>query len=186
VSSEEATAAERQFPTPLQIYVLAHLTSEESKRIEESHPYVPQAPIEIRLRDLIIQLPTTYVPEKPIIEEVRNQLKALEDLTYLHSDGPAFNNPEIQSYSVTLNGMMYVKQFLAMISFGIKEQKITEKDMDRAGGDSGVIKFMKETWGKFKDKSPDQIADMLFLAIRTQGLPLVRLVIDMTRQSSLG
>lgn len=62
----------------------------------------------------------------------------------------------------------------------------TENDIDRVGGDSGAIKFLKETWRKFKDKSPDQIVDILFLAIRTQGLPLIHLIIDMYRQSALG
>ena len=112
-------------------------------------------------------------------------MKALEKLTFLNYEGPGFNNLEIQSYSVTGNGMMYVKRFLAQISRDIKEEKITEKGIDRAGGDSGAIKFLKEIWGKFKDKSPDQIVDMLFYAVRTQGLPLIRLIIDLSRQSSL-
>ncbi len=46
--------------------------------------------------------------------------------------------------------MLYIKRFLAQLSRDIKQEKITEKDIDRAGGDSGAIKFMKEIWGNSK------------------------------------
>ncbi|MDQ3836139.1 MAG: hypothetical protein M3270_04305 [Thermoproteota archaeon] len=85
MSSGEATA-EAQFPTDLQIFVLAYLTSEETKRTEkEPHPLIPHSPLSISIIDLIKLLPSSYIPEKPTVEEVRNQLKALEKRTLLTS-----------------------------------------------------------------------------------------------------
>lgn len=50
------------------------------------------------------------IPEKPTTEEVYNQLNALIEHGFLEYEGGGFNNIENDSFSVTVNGMLYVKQ----------------------------------------------------------------------------
>jgi hypothetical protein len=182
MSSEDA-GEEAQFPTALQIFVLNHLTCEESKQAENDlHSIIPYSRISIWVRKLIALLPSSSMPpEKPTTKEVYNQLNALVEHGLLEYEGGGFNNLEMESFSVTGDGMLYIKQYLAKLSREIKDKKVTERDIDRAEGDSGAKKYLKGLLSKLVDKSQDEIADTLFSAIRTQGLPLASLLINLSR-----
>jgi hypothetical protein len=59
----------------------------------------------------------------------------------------------------------------------IIDKKVTEQDIDRVEGDSKAKKYLRELWNKLVDKSQSEIAEMLFSAIRTQGLHLALLLL---------
>ena len=63
----------------------------------------------------------------------------------------------------------------------IIDKKVTEQDIDRVEGDSKAKKYLRELWNKLVDKSQSEIAEMLFSAIRTQGLHLALLLLNLTR-----
>lgn len=68
---------------------------------------------------------------------------------------------------------------LDKLSLEIIDKKVTEQDIDRAEGDSRAKKYLKGMWNKFVDKSQNEIVEMLFSAIRTQGLTLAILLINL-------
>lgn len=63
----------------------------------------------------------------------------------------------------------------------IIDKKVTEQDIDRVEGDSKAKKYLRELWNKLVDKSQSEIAEMLFSAIRTQGLHLALLLLNLAR-----
>lgn len=63
----------------------------------------------------------------------------------------------------------------------IIDKKVTEQDIDRAQGDSGAKKYLKGLWSKLIDKSQNEIVETLFSMIRTQGLPLAILLIELAK-----
>jgi hypothetical protein len=63
----------------------------------------------------------------------------------------------------------------------IIDKKVTEQDIDRVEGDSKAKKYLRELRNKLVDKSQSEIAEMLFSAIRTQGLHLASLLLNLAR-----
>lgn len=49
----------------------------------------------------------------------------------------------------------------------MQDKKIDERGIDRVEGNIEVKNDLKETWKKFRNKSQDEIVDMLFSSIRT-------------------
>src|SRR5918998_3407765 len=73
------------------------------------------------------------------------------------------------------------REDLDNLSHEIINKKVTEQDLDRVEGDNGSKKYLKGMWDKFLDKSQSEIVEMLFSAIRTQGLHLALLLINLAR-----
>ena len=71
------------------------------------------------------------------------------------------------------------REDLEKLSREIIDKKVTEEDIDRAEGDSRAKNYLKGLWNKFVDKSKDEIIEILLSAIRTHGLPLVLLLINL-------
>jgi hypothetical protein len=192
MSSEEGKGEEAQYPTPLQIFVLSYLDHEEWKQTRKEqisdmdrkvthHSYssIPRRPISISIRELITILPTSVIPEMPKAEEVYNQLNLLAEDGLLEPEGRY--DLESFSFSITGDGMLVIKQYLGDLSRAIKDRRVTDKDVEHAEGGIEVKKYFKELLSKILDKSQDEIVNTLFSAIRTQGIPLIVLLISLAR-----
>jgi D-alanyl-D-alanine carboxypeptidase len=77
--------------------------------------------------------------------------------------------------------MLVINRILGELSQKIEGKKITEQDIDSAEGDSGAKEQLKGLLNKLADKSQNEIAETLFSAIQTQGIPLVLLLIELAK-----
>jgi hypothetical protein len=77
--------------------------------------------------------------------------------------------------------MLVIKRYLGDLSRAIKDRRVTEKDIERAEGGIEVKKYFKGILSKILDKSQEEIVNTLFSAIRTQGIPLIVLLISLAR-----
>jgi hypothetical protein len=180
MSPEEEKGEEAQFPTALQISVLCCLYYEELENFKAlgtayTSSHIVQ-PVALSLRQLIPHLPNLKASETSSPEVVCNQLNVLIKCRYLNPKLIYQDGHYATLFSITDEGMLFLKAYIAKLTRAMKDKKINEKDIDRAEGKSDVKKYFKETWRKIKDKSQDEIVDTFFSAIRSYGPSLVGLL----------
>ncbi len=178
--------------SPLQIFALATLYYQESKQREKEEmldrqrdtTLPPQSdvlpnPVSIMVRDLCNKLPYSINSETLTAEQVCNQMQSLVERGLLEQVFK-IKTGEFATFTITADGMLVINRILGKLSQQIEDKKVTEQDIDRAEGDSGAKEYLKGTWNNFVDKSQNEILEMLFSAIRTQGLPLALLLINLS------
>ncbi len=189
-SSQKAGGGEEL--SPVQIFALATLYYQESKQREKEEildrqrdtTLPPQSdvlpnPVSIMVRDLCNKLPYSINSETLTAEQVCNQMGSLVERGLLEQVFK-IKTGEFATFTITADGMLVVNRILGKLSQQIEDKKVTEQDIDRAEGDSGAKEYLKGMWNNFVDKSQNEILEMLFSAIRTQGLPFVLLLINLS------
>ena len=190
-SSQEAGGGEEGL-SPLQSFALATLYYQESKQREKEEmlnrqrdtTLPPQSdvlpnPVTMMVRDLCNKLPYSINSETLTAEQVRNQMQSLVERGLLEQVFK-IKTGEFATFTITADGMLVINRILGKLSQQIEDKKVTEQDIDRAEGDSGAKEYLKGMWNNFVDKSQNEILEMLFSAIRTQGLPLALLLINLS------
>jgi hypothetical protein len=175
--------------TPLQIFALSYLYYEELMQRQKqqdldnyrlathhSHSNVIPRPISIRVRELITIIPSSMIPEMLTIQEVCNQLNILEEYQLLTHEYR--REGEHASFSITGEGILYVKQLYAHLSRAIKDKRDYEKKIDRIEGNAKIKEYLKGILSKLKEKSQEEIADMILLGVKTYGPLLIPLVMS--------
>ena len=178
--------------SPVQIFALATLYYEESKQREKEEmldrqrdrTQPPQSdvlphPVSIMVRDLCNKLPYSINSETLTAEQVCNQMESLVERGLLEQVFK-IKTGEFATFTITADGMLVINRILGKLSQQIEDKKVKEQDIDRAEGDSGAKEYLKGMWNNFVDKSQNEILEMLFSAIRTQGLPLALLLINLS------
>jgi hypothetical protein len=178
--------------SPLQIFALATLYYQESKQREKEEmldrqrdtTLPPQSdvlpnPVSIMVRDLCNKLPYSINSETLTAEQVCNQMQSLVERRLLEQVFK-IKTGEFATFTITADGMLVINRILGKFSQQIEDKKVTEQDIDRAEGDSGTKEYLKGMWNNFVDKSQNEILEMLFSAIRTQGLPFALLLINLS------
>ena len=178
--------------SPLQIFALATLYYQESKQREKEEmldrqrdtTLPPQSdvlpnPVSIMVRDLCNKLPYSINSETLTAEQVCNQMQSLVERGLLEQVFK-IKTGEFATFTITADGMLVMNRILGKLSQQIEDKKVTERDIDRAEGDSGTKEYLKGTWNNFVDKSQNEILEMLFSAIRTQGFPFALLLINLS------
>lgn len=177
------SSGEELNPTHVQIFTLSHLYFEDSKKIRMFNTFHTSShvvqPVAISLRHLINILPFSTASGTLSPEDVHNQLDALVKRGFLKPELKRQNGECTTFFSITLGGTVFVKSYIAKLSSAIKDKKINDQDIDSAEGNIEIKKYFKETLGKIKDKSQDEIANILFSAIRTYGPPLIILLVSL-------
>ena len=189
-SSQKAGGGEEL--SPVQIFALATLYYQESKQREKEEmldrqrdtTLPPQSdvlpnPVSIMVRDLCNKLPYSINSETLTAEQVCNQMGSLVERGLLEQVFK-IKTGEFATFTITADGMLVINRILGKLSQQIEDKKVMEQDIDRAGGDSGAKDHLKGMWNNFVDKSHNEILEMLFSAIRTQGLPFALLLIDLS------
>jgi hypothetical protein len=191
-SSQEAGGGGKGL-SPVQIFALAYLYHEESKQREKEEMFdtmrdrthhsqsgVLPRPVSVMVRDLCNTIPYPINPETLTDVEVHNQMQSPVERELLEQEHRTHTG-EYAAFSITANGMLVINRVLGRLSQDIQDKKITKKDIDRVEGDSRAKKYLKDLWHKLVDKSQNEIVEMLFSAIRTQGVPLVLLLIELAK-----
>jgi hypothetical protein len=178
--------------SPVQIFALATLYYEESKQREKEEmldrqrdtTLPPQSdvlpnPVSVMVRDLCNKLPYSINSETLTAEQVCNEMESLVERGLLEQVFK-LKTGEFATFTITADGMLVINRILGKLSQRIEDKKVTEQDIDRAEEDSGAKEYLKGMWNNFVGKSQNEILEMLFSAIRTQGLPFVLLLINLS------
>lgn len=191
--SSSQKAGGREELSPVQIFALATLYYQESKKQREKEEMLdrqrdttlpPQSdvlpnPVSIMVRDLCNKLPYSINSETLTAEQVCNQMGSLVERGLLEQVFK-IKTGEFATFTITADGMLVINRILGKLSQQIEDKKVTEQDIDCAEEDSGSKEQLKGMWNNFVGKSQNEILEMLFSAIRTQGLPLALLLINLS------
>jgi hypothetical protein len=181
--------------TPLQIFALSYLYSEESaQRYKEkfldsqrlvthhSHSSVLSRPIYMTVRELITILPISIIPETPTAQEVYEQLNILADRGLLEGKG-GYLSEEHASYYITGTGMLFIKRYYAGLSKAIKDKRVYEVNIESIEGNGKIKEFLKGIGSKLKERSQEEIADEVLSGVRTYGPLLITSLIHVVTKS---
>ena len=196
----ESQAPEGEHPddklrtTPLQIFALSYLYSEESTQRQKeqfldsqrlvTHHWrssVLPRPIYMTVRELITILPLSIVPETLTAQEVYEQLNILADRGLL--EGKGYLSEEQASYYITGTGMLFIKRYYAGLSKAIKDKRVYEENIESIEGNGKIKEFLKGIGGKLKERSQEEIADEVLSGVRTYGPLLITSLIHIVTKS---
>ncbi len=176
-----SSGEEKLKPTPIQVYTLSYLYSEDLKKYKLFDSFYTSRhvvqPTAITLDQLITTMPDSMSSETMLPEDVANQLKILVGRGLL--DWTLKRQGETYStfYTITMRGKLLIKGYISKFSNAIKDKKINDVKVDQIEGDSNAKNYLKEKIiDKAIDKSLDQIADGLILGIKIIGPTLVTLL----------
>lgn len=183
--------------TPIQIFVLTYLYSEEVKETQKKEiiDNILQSNkskfsefshhVSISLRDISLLVPSSVLPEIRINEEyIYNQMKILEYNHLLIKSIDDFENNDNTSYFITIDGIILVKQIFSSLSDKIQDEKIFPKDIDNLEGNRETKEWLKELWSNVEDTAKDDIADMVIDGVKIYGPPAIVLLINLLSYSA--
>jgi hypothetical protein len=183
--------------TPIQIFVLTYLYSEEVKEtqkkeiidniLQSNKSKVSEFShhVSISLRDISLLVPSSVLPEIWINEEyIYNQMKILEYNHLLIKSIDDFENNDNTSYFITIDGIILVKQIFSSLSDNIQDEKIFPKDIDNLEGNRETKEWLKELWSNVEDTAKDDIADMVIDGVKIYGPPAIVLLINLLSYSA--
>jgi hypothetical protein len=186
---------DRSHTTPLQIFALSYLYSEELTRREKeqyldsqclvtqhAHSSVLPSPIYITVRELITILPLSIVPETPTAQEVCDQLNILAERGLFEGKG-GYIIEEYAWYCITGTGMLFIKRYYASLFKAVKDKRIYEKNIENLEGNIRIKEFLKGIGSKLKERSQEEIADEVLSGVKTYGPLLITSLIQMVTKS---
>lgn len=181
--------------TPLQIFALSYLYSEESTQRQReqfldsqrlvthhSRSSVLSRPIYMTVRELITILPLSIVPETLTAQEVYEQLNILADRGLLEGKG-GYLSEEHASYYITGTGMLFIKRYYTGLSKAINDKRLYEENIESIEGNSKIKEFLKGIGGKLKERSQEEIADEVLSGVKSYGPLLITSLIHMISKS---
>jgi hypothetical protein len=181
--------------TPLQIFALSYLYSEESAQRQKeqfldsqrlithySHSSILSRPIKMTVRELITILPLSIVPETPTAQEVYEQLNILADRGLLEGKA-GYLTEEYASYYITGTGMLFIKRYYAGLSKAIKDKRVYEEKIESIEGNGKIKEFLKGIGSKLKERSQEEIADEVLSGVKAYGPVLITSLIHMVTKS---
>lgn len=182
--------------TPIQIFILTHLYSEEIKetlkkeiinnilRSSKSYHSEYSHHISISLRDISLLIPSSLLPEIRIDEEhIYNQIKILEYNNLLGTSVDNLQEKENTLFFITIDGIILVKQIFSALSDRIKDKNVFEEDINRLEGNKEIKDWLKMLWIDLKDKAKDEIADTVIEGVKTHGPSAIVLLINLLSSS---
>ena len=182
--------------TPIQIFILTYLYSEEIKETQkkeiidnilQSNKSISEYShhTSISLRDISLIIPSSVLPEMRVNEEyIYNQMKILEYNRLLIKAIDDFENNENTLYFITIDGIILVKQIFSSLSDKIQDEKNFPKDIDNLEGNRETKEWLKELWKNVEDKAKDDIADMVIDGVKIYGPPAIVLLINLLSYST--
>lgn len=194
---KEEKKIEEEVPiTPIQIFILTYLYSEEVQetqkkeiinnilRSNRSHYSEYSHHISISLRDLSLLIPSSILPEMRINEEhIYTQLKILEYNRLLGISVDEIQEKENTLFFITIDGIILVKQIFSTLSDKIQDKKVYQEDIDKLEGNKEIKDWLKGLWIKLKDKAKDDIADMVIDGVKIYGPSVIVLLINLLSSS---
>jgi hypothetical protein len=197
ITKEEKKFEEEVPITPIQIFILTYLYSEEVKetqkkeiinniirssksvRSEFSHH------VSISLRDISLLIPSSILPDMRINEEhIYNQIKILEYNRLIGISIDDLQNKENTLFFITIDGIILVKQIFSALSDKIQDKKLFEEDIDKLEGNKEIKDWLKSLWKNLKDKAKDDIVDMVIDGVKIYGPSVIVVLINLLSSST--
>ena len=144
ITKEEKKSEEEVPITPIQIFILTYLYSEELKetqkkeiinniiRSSKSANSEFSHHVSISLRDISLLIPSSILPDMRINEEhIYNQIKILEYNRLIGISIDNLQNKENTLFFITIDGIILVKQIFSTLSDKMQDKKLFEEDIDK-------------------------------------------------------
>ena len=192
-NTQDGKKIEEEVPiTPIQIFILIYLYSEEIKEIEKkdiishirhsnkSHfsGYIHN--VSMSLREISLLIPSSILPEMRINEEhIYTQLKILEYNQLLGILFEKLQEKESSVFFITIDGIILVKQIFSSLSDKIQDEKVFQEDIDKIEGNKNAKDWLKGISLDLKRMAKDEIADMVINGVKIYGPSLIVLLINL-------
>jgi hypothetical protein len=195
---KEEKKIEEEVPiTPIQIFILTYLYSEEVEETQKkeiinnilrsSKSYYSEFShhVSISLRDISLLIPPSLLPEMRIDEEhIYNQIKILEYNRLLGTSVDNFEDKENTLFFITIDGIILIKQIFSTVSDRIQDKKVFEDEIDRLEGNREIKDWLKTLWLDLQDKTKDEVADMVIDGIKIYGPSAIVILINLLSSST--
>jgi hypothetical protein len=197
ITKEEKKFEEEVPITPIQIFILTYLYSEEVKETQKKeiinniirssksvHSEFSHH-VSISLRDISLLIPSSILPDMRINEEhIYNQIKILEYNRLIGISIDDLQNKENTLFFITIDGIILVKQIFSALSDKIQDKKLFEEDIDRLEGNKEIKDWLKGLWKNLKDKAKDDIVDMVIDGVKIYGPSVIVVLINLLSSST--
>jgi hypothetical protein len=195
---KEEKKIEEEVPiTPIQIFILTYLYSEEVEETQKkeiinnilrsSKSYYSEFShhVSISLRDISLLIPPSLLPEMRIDEEhIYNQIKILEYNRLLGTSVDNFEDKENTLFFITIDGIILIKQIFSTVSDRIQDKKVFEDEIDKLEGNREIKDWLKTLWLDLQDKTKDEVADMVIDGIKIYGPSAIVILINLLSSST--
>jgi hypothetical protein len=195
---KEEKKIEEEVPiTPIQIFILTYLYSEEVEETQKkeiinnilrsSKSYYSEFShhVSISLRDISLLIPPSLLPEMRIDEEhIYNQIKILEYNRLLGTSVDNFEEKENTLFFITIDGIILIKQIFSTVSDRIQDKKVFEDEIDKLEGNREIKDWLKTLWLDLQDKTKDEVADMVIDGIKIYGPSAIVILINLLSSST--
>jgi hypothetical protein len=197
ITKEEKKFEEEVPITPIQIFILTYLYSEEVKETQKkeiinniirssksAHSEFSHH-VSISLRDISLLIPSSILPDMRINEEhIYNQIKILEYNRLIGIAIDDLQNKENTLFFITIDGIILVKQIFSALSDKIQDKKLFEEDIDKLEGNKEIKDWLKGLWKNLKDKAKDDIVDMVIDGVKIYGPSVIVVLINLLSSST--
>ena len=192
-NTQDGKKIEEEVPiTPMQIFILIYLYSEEIKEIQKKDiirhirssnksnftGYIHN--VSMSLREISLLIPSSILPDMRINEEhIYTQLKILEYNQLLGILFEKLQEKENSLFFITIDGIILVKQIFSSLSDKIQDEKVFEEDIDKIEGNENTKDWLKGLSFDLKRMAKDEIADMVINGVKVYGPSLIALLINL-------
>ena len=191
-STQDEKKIEEEVPiTPIQIFILIYLYSEEIKEIQKKdtlrhiqHSDKPHFSeytynVSISLREISLLIPSSILPNMGLNEEhIHTQLKILEYNRLLGVFFEKVQEKENSVFFITIDGIILVKQIFSTLWDKMQDKKVFEEDIDKIEGNKNAKDWLKGLSSELKRKAKDEIADIVINGVKIHGPSLIVLLIN--------
>ncbi len=192
-NTQDGKKIEEEVPiSPMQIFILIYLYSEEIKEIQKKDiiRHIRQSNksnfsgyihnVSITLREISLLIPSSILPNMRINEEhIYTQLKILEYNQLLGVFFEKLQEKENAVFFITIDGIILVKQIFSSLSDKIQDKKVFEEDIDKIEGAKNAKDWLKGLSQELKLMAKDEIADMVINGVKIYGTSLIVLLINL-------
>ena len=71
---------------------------------------------------------------------------------------------------------MFLKNMFTDFPQVVSDKDVYERTIDKVEGSSGIKIWLKGIWVKFKDKSQDEVVELIFEGVKTYGPQLIGVI----------
>ena len=191
--TQDGKKIEEEVPiTPMQIFILIYLYSEEIKEIQKKDiiRHIRQSNkydfsgythnVSLSLREISLLIPSSILPNMRINEEhIYAQLKILEYNQLLGVSFEKLQEKENTVFFITIDGIILVKQIFSSLSDKIQDKMVFEEYIDKIEGSKNAKDWLKGLSLELKLMAKDEIADMVINGVKIYGPSLIVLLINL-------
>jgi hypothetical protein len=192
-NTQDGKKIEEEVPiTPMQIFILIYLYSEEIKEIQKKDiiRHIRQSNkydfsgythnVSLSLREISLLIPSSILPNMRINEEhIYTQLKILEYNKLLGVSFEKLQEKENTVFFITIDGIILVKQIFSSLSDKIQDKTVFEEYIDKIEGSKNAKDWLKGLSLELKLMAKDEIADMVINGVKIYGPSLIVLLINL-------